>query len=178
MGASYQDAPPAIEYLPVDEAHPRTPRDPYATGKHALEVTADGFGRRPDAPDSIVSLRYPWVATGEELRERFVDRDRSLDAGNVAEPPGHRDELFAYLHIDDGAAVARRAIEVDVGGHEVVWTVADDTTLTTPTADVLDEYPDAEVRREFRGTEALIDVSKARELLGWTPGHSWRDYRN
>jgi len=136
LGSVYPHAPMEVYYRPVDEDHPRTPRDPYAMGKHALEVTADGFGRRPDAPDSIVSLRYPWVATGEELRERYVGRERSLGADDVADPPGHRDELFAYLHIEDGAAAARQAIEADVGGHEVLWTVAEDTTLTTPAAEV------------------------------------------
>jgi nucleoside-diphosphate-sugar epimerase len=178
LGSVYQEAPMDVRYLPVDEDHPRTPRDPYAMGKHALEVTADGFGRRPDAPDSIVSLRYPWVATGEEMEERLADRDRSLGADNVAASPGHRDELFSYLHIDDGAAVARLAIEHDVGGHEVLWTVADDTTVTTPTSELLGEYPDAEVRGEFDRFEALIDVSKAEELLGWEPRRSWRDYRD
>lgn len=45
MGAFFRDAPPEGKYLPVDEAHPVTSRDPYAVGKHAMEVTtasADG----------------------------------------------------------------------------------------------------------------------------------------
>lgn len=176
MGSVYQEVPAEIDYLPVDEAHPRTPRDPYAMGKHALEITADGFGRKPDGPLSIASLRYPWVAGKEQLRERFVEQPRTLGAENVERPPGHRDELFSYIHIDDAVTVARRAVETELDGHEIFWTVAGDTTMATPTVDVLDDgFPDAEVRAEFEGCESLVDISKARRLLDWEPDYSWRD---
>ena len=127
LGASFQDVPPDVSYLPLDEDHPCTPRDPYAIGKHALEVVADGFGRMDGSPRHIASLRYPWVATEAELRTRFLDADRS-DESNLLAEPGGRNELFAYIHIDDAAAVARAAIEAEIGGHEVYWTVADDTS--------------------------------------------------
>jgi nucleoside-diphosphate-sugar epimerase len=178
LGCVYQDAPTDVRYLPMDEDHPRTPRDPYAMSKHALEVTADGFGRKPDGPDSIATLRYPWVADDDDLRERFAEKDRTVGAENVGREPGHRDELFAYLHAADAARVARKAIETDLGGHEVFWTVAADTSLATPTAEaVADGFPDAEIRADFEGHEGVVDISKAEELLGWTPEHSWRDLR-
>jgi nucleoside-diphosphate-sugar epimerase len=173
MGGVYQEAPMEVDYLPVDESHPVTPRDPYALGKHAIEITADGFGRRPDAPP-VSSLRYPWVATAEQLRETFTEADRTLDADLPA--VGGREDLFSYLHIEDGARVARLAVEADISGHERFWTVADDTTMETPTADLVDAaYPDADPRRAFDGTEAILDTSKAADLLDWTPEHSWRD---
>lgn len=50
IGAAYQTAPTAVEYMPVDEDHPLTPRDPYGLGKQTTERLGDGFGRRPDAP--------------------------------------------------------------------------------------------------------------------------------
>lgn len=176
LGSVYQEAPTEIYYLPVDEDHPQTPRDPYAIGKHALEITADGFGRKPDGPLSIASLRYPWVATRHQLRERYVEQNRILGADNVEQPPGHRDELFSYIHIDDAATVARRAVEAEFSGHEVFWTVATDTTMATPTADLLDYgFPNAEIRTDFEGYESLVDISKARNVLDWEPNYSWRD---
>jgi len=175
LGAAFQEAPTEVFYLPVDEEHPRTPRDPYATSKHAIEVTAAGFGRRSDGPASIASLRYPWVADEDELRKRLAGRDRTVEA-DLPRPTAHRDELFSYLHIEDAVAIARRAIEVDLGGHEAFWAVAADTTMETETVDLIDPfYPDAEIRREFEGHEGLIDVSKARDLLDWRPERSWRD---
>jgi len=170
IGSVYQEAPTEVFYLPVDEAHPRTPRDPYATGKHALEVTADGFGRRPDAPDSIVSLRYPRVATGEDRREALVEQPQDLD--HLRE--GGRRTLFPSLHLADAAAIARRAVEVAVDGHEPLWAVADDTR-TTVESDRLAEafYPEAD-RDPLDGYETLISTDRAADLLGWIPDHGWR----
>jgi nucleoside-diphosphate-sugar epimerase len=176
LGAAFQEAETEVQYLPVDENHPPTPRDPYAISKHAIEVTADGFGRMPDGPDSIASLRYPWVGASDEFQERLVEQDRTVETGTLRRPTGERNEFFSYVHVDDAAAIARRAIEVDLDGHEVFWAVAADTTMETETADLIDHfYPEAEIRREFEGTEGLIDVSKAGDLLDWTPEFSWRD---
>lgn len=174
MGCAFQAEPSEIAYLPVDEEHPLTPRDPYAIGKHALEVVCDGFGRMDGAPDTIASLRYPWVATGEELQQRYGSDDRSLAA---VDPGGSgRDHLFSYLHIADAATIARRSIEADFAGQEVFWAVAGDTTLDAPTAEVAETvYPDLDCRTTFEGRESLIDIGKARRVLGWDPEHSWRE---
>ncbi|ELZ26887.1 UDP-glucose 4-epimerase [Halosimplex carlsbadense 2-9-1] len=172
MGADYQDAPTDVRYLPVDEDHPLTPRDPYALGKHTTEVLGDGFGRRPDAPQ-VASLRYPWVATDDRLRERIAGTDRSLEAIRRSE----RSTLFSYLHVADAATIARRAVEADLDGHEAFWAVAADTCADAPSERLAAEcYPDAEVRGSLDGHESLISTDKARELLGWEPEHSWRDY--
>ncbi|MFB6151172.1 MAG: NAD-dependent epimerase/dehydratase family protein [Haloarculaceae archaeon] len=174
IGADYQEEPADVRYLPVDEEHPVTPRDPYGLGKHAAEVVGDGFGRRSGTPQ-MASLRYPWVATDEELRRRFGAADRSLDA--FASSGGRTgNTLFTYLHMEDAVSVARRAVEADFEGHEVFWTVAADTSVETPTPRLVEEfYADAEVREPLEGHDSLISVEKARDLLDWEPEHSWRD---
>lgn len=178
LGAVYQPQPTEVFYLPVDEEHPVTPRDPYGLAKHAIEVTADGFARLADGPERIATLRYPWVTTEEEAREEFAGQDRGLAALDDAWHHTTRDTLFSYLHIEDGAAVARRAIEVDYTGHERFWTVAADTTADAPSSEVAAKYyPDAERRRDLEGRETLVSIDKARRLLGWEPEHSWTDLR-
>ncbi|MFB6136080.1 MAG: NAD-dependent epimerase/dehydratase family protein [Halobacteriaceae archaeon] len=176
MGAIYQDDPIEVEYFPIDEDHPLTPRDPYAMGKHALEVTADGFGRQNRAPHTVSTLRYPWVATGEELRAAYAESERTLDAVDV-EAGGARNDLYLYLHIEDAADVARRCVEADYEGHETFWAVAADSNMETPTAEIIDEvYPDdVDVRADFEDHEALVTCEKARDLLGWEPERTWRD---
>ena len=175
LGAAYQDTPTEIDYLPVDEEHPVTPRDPYAISKHAIEVTADGFGRLPDSP-SISSLRYPWVGTTEELRETFVETDRSLEGVEDAWHHTTRDVVFSYLHIDDAASIAQLAVEAEFDGHEVFWAVAGDTSMSVDSETLAEVfYPDAEIRSSLSGTETLISVAKARELLGWVPERTWRE---
>lgn len=177
MGAEHQRRPPQVEYLPIDEKHPRTPDDIYGIAKHAMEVTADGVGRRPNTDMTISTLRYPWVPNEEEVIESFAEPDRSIDALRDDDPWSGRDVLFSYIHIDDATAIARKAIEADYVGHESFWTVASDTTGAAPTADIVDEFfPEAEIRDAFEGYETLFDLSKTESLLDWTPERSWRDY--
>ena len=176
MGAEHQRRPADVRYVPIDESHPRTPDDIYGIAKHAMEVTADGFARRPDSSLTIASLRYPWVVTRDEQREFLVNRDRSLKAVKTSHPATGRDVMFAYLDIDDGAAIARMCIEAEYTGHEVFWAVAGDTTVDAPTTEVLDEYfPQADCTADFSGTQTLFSLTKANEMLGWEPTRSWRD---
>lgn len=176
MGAEHQRRPADVRYVPIDEEHPRTPDDIYGIAKHAMEVTADGFARRPNNDMTVSSLRYPWVVTEDEQREYLVERDRSLGALADSHPATGRDVMFSYLHIEDGAAIARECVEADFEGHEVFWAVAADTTADAPTEQVIDEYfPEAELRGEFDGYETLFDLTKAADLLGWEPERSWRD---
>ncbi|QCS44912.1 NAD(P)-dependent oxidoreductase [Natrinema versiforme] len=176
MGSEHQERPADVRYVPVDEEHPRTPDDPYGIAKHAMEVTADGVARRPSTDLSVVSLRYPWVMTDEEMREHFIERDRSLTALHDVHPATGRDVLFSYLALDDAASIARKAVEADFDDHESFWAVAGDTTADAPTADLVAEfYPDAERHETPEGRDTIVDLSKGRELLDWQPEHSWRD---
>jgi nucleoside-diphosphate-sugar epimerase len=190
MGSSFQSTtsvfatgdPIEVDYLPVDEEHPLTPRDPYAVSKQALEITADGFGRLDHGPDAISTIRFPWVARTSELMERLVDADRSLTRVLDAAPPDGagvpvgRDDLYAYLHLDDAARIARRAIEADFDGNERFWAVARDTSVDAPTAELVGRaFPNARTTRAIDGHESLVTCEKARDLLGWEPQVSWRD---
>lgn len=176
MGAEHQRRPAEVHYVPIDEAHPRTPDDIYGIAKHAMEVTADGFARRPESTLTISSLRYPWVVTEQEQRDYLLERDRSLSAVADSHPATGRDVMFAYLDIDDGASIARQCIEAEFTGHEVFWAVAADTTVEAPTSEVIAEYfPDVEIREEISGTETMFSLEKAKDLLGWEPKRSWRE---
>lgn len=175
LGRSFQEEPPEIYYLPVDEEHPVTPRDPYGLGKHVIEEICDGFGRRRAPPDTLSTLRYPWVGSSDDLRSAYAEDDRSLSALRTSYEL--RDSpLFGYGHVDDIARAARHTIEADFKGHETFWITAADTNTTVPTATLVDEfYPDIDPESEFSGYEALFDLGKAHQMLGWTPQHSWRN---
>lgn len=176
IGSEHQERPADVRYIPVDEDHSRTPDDPYGIAKHAMEVTADGFGRRPSTDLTISSLRYPWVVTDEEMQTSFVEPDRSLDILGDVHPATGREVLFSYLAMADATSIARKAVEAEFEGHETFWAVAGDTTASATTSELVEEfYPDAAVRDTPEGHETLFDLSKAEELLGWEPQHSWRD---
>lgn len=173
-GWTFQDEPPEIDYLPIDEAHRVSPRDPYGLGKHVIEVVADGFARRDGAPDTLATLRYSGACSDEHLAH-LAERDVSMadlrDRYDPGENPG-----FRYLHLNDAATLAVRAVEADYGGHETFWAVAPDSTVDVPTEELLAEfYPDTEIKRPLSGSDGLFDVSKAQEMLGWESFRSWRD---
>jgi nucleoside-diphosphate-sugar epimerase len=173
IGGTFQDPPMDVRYLPVDEEHPVSPRDPYATSKHVIEITADSFARQ-QTDLRIASLRYPWVATTEEIEKTFAESDRSLDAVMANDLDFARDDLFAYLHLDDAAEIARAVLEADFEGHERFWAAADDTSAAVNTSELVDAcYPSADVTEEFDGRESLISTEKAQRILDWEPTYSW-----
>ncbi|MFB6295850.1 MAG: NAD-dependent epimerase/dehydratase family protein [Halobacteriales archaeon] len=174
LGAKFQDAPMDVRYLPIDESHPATPRDPYGLGKRAIEEVAAGFGRREAPPTSVSTLRFPNVDVGG--LERYAEADCGVEAlRRRHEYPSHVVRSLTYVHAADAATLARLALEADLGGHETFWAVADDTTSEVPTPELAAAfYPDAERRRPLVGTESPITNAKAGRLLGWEPERSWR----
>lgn len=163
--------PLRVEYLPVDEAHPLAPRDPYELGKQAVEALADGFARRPGGPRTISTFRFPLVQRGDEIRGRFPDGDGTVESLGDAD----RHTLFSYVHVADVADLVRRALAADFEGHERFWVSAPDTRTNVPTEDIIDAfYPGTELRADLTGTDPLVDTGKARDLLGWKPERSWR----
>jgi len=181
IGGGFEPDPITVDYLPLDEDHRLTPSNPYGMGKQALEIAADGFARRPDdSPQTITSLRFPWVVDDDLARETFVEADRSLD-GLRDSPHFHtqRNTLFSYVHADDAASLVRRAVEASFDGHERVWVSAPDTSAETPSADLAAElFPDAERRESLTDGDpcaALVDTSKAERLFDWEPTWRWRD---
>lgn len=176
VGASFEPGGIRLSYLPLDEDHPVSPSNPYGMGKHALEVTADGFALRAEGPRTVASLRFPWMPTDEQMRETFDCPERTPAALRES---GHfetaRNTVFAYLARADAAELVRRAVDADFEGHERFFAAAADTSADVPTAELVDElYPGAERRRSFEGYEALISTKKAERMLGWTPEKSWR----
>jgi nucleoside-diphosphate-sugar epimerase len=176
LGGVFQEDPMEVEYLPMDEGHPVTPRDPYAMGKRTIELQADGFARRVGPPRSVASFRFPFVADEAAMREHFVDPDRTL--GGIAEEAfATRDDLFAYVALPDAVRALRRGLAADFEGHERFFLSAPDSTMSTPTPVLVDRcYPDGVAAAgEFAPTDPLIDTGKARRLLGWEPRVRWRD---
>jgi nucleoside-diphosphate-sugar epimerase len=181
IGGGFEPDLITVDYLPIDEDHRLTPSNPYAMGKQTLEIAADGFARRStDAPETIASLRFPWVVDDDLAQETFVEADRTL-AGlrNSAHFHTQRNTLCGYVHVTDAVALVEAAIEASFAGHERLWVSAPDTSAETPSAELAAElYSDADYRGQTGDDgspyTALIDTTKAERLLGWEPTWSWR----
>jgi UDP-glucose 4-epimerase len=157
------------EYAPVDEEHPVRPQDPYALAKHFGEQLMDAATRRSDVTG--VSIRPTWVQWEGNYAQSLGPALR--DPENT--PSG---SFWSYIDVYDLADALRLAAEAGTPGHEVVYIASPDNAAGRPLADLVrHHHGDAvEIRPHDREDASGTSISKARELLGYDPRRSWRDY--
>lgn len=164
LGLPFDTPPP---YAPVDEAYPPRPGSTYSLGKTLEEELARQMARwRPEA--TFVGLRFSNVMDVADYAgfERFQD-----------DPALRRWNLWGYIDARDGAQAVRRALTAPVTGAEVCIVANADTVMRLPSAELMArEFPDVEVRGELGEHETLLSIDRARELLGYSPEHTWRDH--
>ena len=153
-------------YLPLDEAHPQLPEDAYGTGKVVGEVLADSFHRRTGM--QVVSLRLGNIINEEKYHEfpHFIHDSAK-----------RKFLIWNYIDARDAATACRLAIEKDGLGSVKLNIAADDTSMDIPSIDLIKaEFPNVEIRGEIKGFQTLFNNKKAKEVLGWQPVHTWRNY--
>ena len=168
-GMIFAERPFLPPYLPIDEATPVAPQDPYGFGKHVVEQWCDAAVRRTDHL-SVVTIRPSWV-------QHPGNYERNVGP-MVREPFTPSPAFWAYTDNDDLAEAIALATTAEVRGHELLYVAQPDNATGRPLADlVATVHPDADV--ELRPTDrpdaSGIDSSKAQRLLGWQPTRSWRD---
>jgi nucleoside-diphosphate-sugar epimerase len=157
------DTPP--EYAPIDEAHYPYPNSSYSLSKVASETLAGQFTRWSGIP--FVALRFSNIIGPAEYAT-FPEM--------WADPARRKWNLWGYIDERDAAAACRLALTAPVTGAESFIIAAADTVMDRPSVEVLREfYPDVPVTGEVEGHQTLLAIGKAREVLGFEPGHSWRD---
>ncbi|OLE28843.1 MAG: epimerase [Actinobacteria bacterium 13_1_20CM_3_71_11] len=168
-GFIFAERPFLPEYLPVDEAHPVRPQDPYALAKLFGEQLCDAAVQRSEL--RCISIRPTWVQNADTYHRNLgpflTDRAKASVTG------------WSYIDADDLAEAIRLAVESELPGHEVIYIAAEDTIGGRHLYDAWQEaYPQS--RTEFRPVSrpdaAGIDTTRARNLLGWRPMRTWRDY--
>lgn len=157
----------APHYVPIDEDHPLQPQDPYALSKVVGEEMAKAFVRRSGM--TIISLRLAWIHTPETFKQQLQPMwdDPAAGASN----------LWGYVDARDAAQACRRALEVDLTGHEAFFIAAPDTFMKTPTAELVRRfYPEARIAPDFAGRPSLLSTAKAARLLRYKAEYTWESY--
>lgn len=161
------DTPP--RYAPVDEGHYPVPTSTYALSKVASETIAGHIAEWSGIP--FVALRLSNIMAPESYEEfpEFWD-----DATK------RRWNLWGYIDQRDVAQACRKALEVDaeaVKGNPAFIIAAADTVMNRPSAELLAEvYPQVKLTRDVGEHGTLLAIDRAREVLGFSPEHSWRDH--
>ena len=162
LGLPFAEPP---RYAPVDEAHFPIPTTTYALSKVIAEETARHISALSGIP--FVGLRLSNIFRPEDYAHvpDYWD-DARLRAWN----------LWGYVDARDVAQAFRRALEVPTAGSQNLIIAAADTIMDRPSADLLAEvFPHVPITRELIGRETLLAIGAARDLIGYSPEHSWAD---
>jgi nucleoside-diphosphate-sugar epimerase len=153
-------------YAPLDEDHPLIARDPYALSKETDERTAEMFVRRCGM--TVLAYRLHWIAEPGEARRRAI--------GSATPPEKDATNLWGYVDVRDAARAFRLGLQANVTGFAAFNITANDTLRSEPTEELLRALlPTTEIRAPLPGTASAWSNTRARELLGFIPEHSWRD---
>lgn len=149
-------------YVPVDEDLPLQIEDPYGLSKQVDEAIALMMTRRYGL--TVIALRLPFVADERRRRDRL--------AATTADPLIGSSEMWSYLDLRDAARALRLSVTVPASGFHPVLVAASETLAPYPTSDLLARYhPSVPVRRALPGRVVPMDLSRARDLLGFTAEH-------
>ena len=165
-GFFFAEETPLPDAVPITEAHPLRPEDPYGLSKVVTEEIGATVARRDDV--SVASIRPSWIQAPGEYPCRdpeYVD-DLGAGAGN----------FWSYVDARDVAEMVVAALDADLEGHEAFNCVARDNALGRPLRELLaTEYGRVPERFDVEGDASAYSTAKAADLLDWTPEHSWRD---
>lgn len=156
------DRPP--EYAPVDEAHVR-PETSYALSKVLGEEMARQVHRWHGT--TIIGLRFSNIMIRQDY-ERFPE---------FWEDPHRRKwNLWGYVDESHVAQSVQLALDAEIEGTDNFIIAAADTVMQRPSRELMAEvFPGTPVADELDGHETLLDIRRARRLLGYAPAFSWRE---
>jgi nucleoside-diphosphate-sugar epimerase len=161
LGLPFERPP---DYAPVDERHVY-PETSYALSKVVGEELARQFHRWSGIP--IIGLRFSNVMVRDDY-ERFADWQD--------DPHLRKWNLWGYVDESHVSQSVRLALEADVDGADSFIIAAADTVMRRPSRELMAEvFPDVPVAERVAGNDTLLDISRAREVLGYAPVFSWRD---
>ncbi|NED94112.1 NAD(P)-dependent oxidoreductase [Phytoactinopolyspora alkaliphila] len=171
LGYRFGPVPGRPDQLPLHEGLPSQAADPYSLSKLVDEATAAAMARRHGM--TVVALRFPMVGSQEgssgQLRG-FLDH-------LAANPADGATDFWLYLDDRDAARALALALSPNSphthhGTAHVAFVAASLTSVPYPTEQLIDRYhPGVPRTRVFPGRAAPVDLSVARELLGFTAEH-------
>jgi nucleoside-diphosphate-sugar epimerase len=164
FGLPFEREQPA--YAPLDEDHPPYPESSYAVSKLLSEELARQLNRWTGKP--FVGLRFSNIMELDDY-SRFPSfwEDATLRRWN----------LWGYVDAHDVALSCRLGLETELRTAEHFVVAAADTVMNRPSRELMAEvFPSVPYRPTDGDYDTLLSIEKARRLLGYEPGHTWRDH--
>jgi nucleoside-diphosphate-sugar epimerase len=154
------------DYVPVNEQHTYYPQSSYALSKLVGETMAQQFSR-------LSGILFIGLQFSNIVYEPVYAQCPQF----TADPKLRIWNLWSYIDYRDVAQSVRLSLEADISGSENFIIVADDTIINRPSADLLREYfPTVAVPDSLGTYQSLMSNAKAKQILGFQPQYTWRDY--
>lgn len=167
LGLLYNPPDWSPQYLPVDEDHPLRPTEFYSLSKTLTENVAQSYAYRGLEVVVIRPTHMVFPAEYPEIEER------GADVNNY--------HLWTYVAPEDVARAFRLTLEKPESPYSTYLISAADGLNTTPTLEMIEKRYGTvpEIRRpgyyDRNPTASVLDITRAREELGYEPRHDWRD---
>jgi UDP-glucose 4-epimerase len=168
LGFSFPTHPCLPDYLPVDTTHPCRPQDVYGLSKRMNEESAAAMTRLCGM--NTIVIRPPYV----------MDIDHAKRHGWLRRFPERRGEerdpsLWGYIDVHDQAIAFRLALEKELPGHHIFFTMADDLTVNATTAELTERhFPQLLPDLDRLTGQTFFDLRPAHEQLGFVAERTWR----
>jgi nucleoside-diphosphate-sugar epimerase len=154
----------APDYAPVDEKH-MYPETSYALSKVLGEEAARQIHRWSGIP--IIGLRFSNI---------MVREDYARFPGFQDDPHLRKWNLWGYVDESHVTQSVHLALEADIDGADSFIIAAGDTVMRRPSRELMAEvFPEVPVADHVSGNDTLLDIGRARSVLGYQPEFSWRD---
>jgi nucleoside-diphosphate-sugar epimerase len=86
-----------------------------------------------------------------------------------------RHNLWGYVDESHVAQSVRLALDADIQGGES-FIIAADTVMKQSSRNLMAEvFPAVPLSENLDGTDTLLDITKARTVLGYSPEFTWRE---
>jgi nucleoside-diphosphate-sugar epimerase len=141
------------------------PETSYALSKVVGEELARQFSRWSGIP--IIGLRFSNVMVRNEYERFLAWQD---------DPRLRKWNLWGYVDESHVAQSVQLALAADVRGADSFIIAAADTVMRMPSRELMQQvYPGVPGADGLTGNDTLLDIGKARRILGYDPQFSWRE---
>lgn len=167
LGLHYNPPGYGPQYLPIDEDHPLRPIEFYSLSKEVTEVMCRSYANRGKI--EVLAIRPTHIVFPFEYPELEA---RGADVQNY--------HMWTYVSPEDVAQGFRLALEVAKAPYQAFLISAADGLNTRPTLEMVRERYGAlpPIRKpghfDANPLASLLDISRARDVLGFQPTSDWR----
>ncbi len=168
LGFSFPKHPCLPDYLPIDTAHPRRPQDSYGLSKLMNEESAHAMTRLTGMTTIVLRPPYVWDL---DRAKKHGWLQRTLERKGDERDPS----LWGYIDVHDQAVAFRLALESDLSGHHVFYTMADDLGVNATARELAERHLPGLAGQLTRLTgNSFFDLTPTREQLGFVAERTWR----